>query len=125
MENLTIVPSNPETKLKHFSGGNQQKTIFARTLIGRIAFFIVAQPTRGLDFKSTDFVHHKLIELANQGIPILLISSSLDEIFRLSHRIAVMYKGEIAAILNTLDTTKEEVGFYMTGIAGSGKSEKV
>jgi len=125
MENLTIVPPNPETKLKHFSGGNQQKTVFARTLIGRITFFIVAQPTRGLDFKSTDFVHHKLVELANQGIPILLISSSLDEIFRLSDRIAVMYKGEIVAILNTLDATKEEVGLYMTGIAGSGKSEKV
>lgn len=125
IDKLSIVPHDSKIKVKYFSGGNQQKVVIARSLIGNITFLIAAQPTRGLDFKSTNFVHQQLIELANKGVSVLLISSNLDELFLLADRIAVMYKGRIVTIENITSVDEEKIGYYMAGILGSEEIEKV
>ena len=78
------------------SGGNLQRVILARELSDGAKVLFAAQPTRGLDFKATDFVWHALRQLRAEGVAILLISSDLDELYALSDRMAVMRAGAIA-----------------------------
>lgn len=78
------------------SGGNLQRVILARELSEGARFLFAAQPTRGLDFKATEFVWHALRSLRAQGVAILLISSGLDELYALSDRMAVMRAGAVA-----------------------------
>jgi simple sugar transport system ATP-binding protein len=97
------------------SGGNQQKVIVAREIFHAPDTIIAAQPTRGLDIASTDFVHEQLIEQRDAGKAVLLFSLFLDEIMLLSTRIAVIYKGQIVAIVDRDKTTAEKLGLMMLG----------
>lgn len=104
-----------EHQVRLLSGGNQQKVIVAREIFHAPDTIIAAQPTRGLDIASTDFVHEELIQQRDAGKAILLLSLFLDEIMLLSTRIAVIYKGEIVAIVDKDKTTAEELGLKMLG----------
>jgi len=97
------------------SGGNQQKVIVAREIFHAPDMIIAAQPTRGLDIASTDFVHEQLIEQRDAGKAVLLFSLFLDEVLLLSTRIAVIYKGKIVAIVDREKTTAEKLGLMMLG----------
>jgi len=97
------------------SGGNQQKVIVAREIFHAPGMIIAAQPTRGLDIASTDFVHEQLIEQRDAGKAVLLFSLFLDEVLLLSTRIAVIYKGRIVAIVDRDKTTAEKLGLMMLG----------
>lgn len=98
------------------SGGNQQKVIVGREFSRPIKFLVAAQPTRGLDVGSIEYIHSRLIEKRDSGCAVLLVSTELDEVMELSDRIAVMYRGEIIAIVNAKDVTKEQVGLMMAGV---------
>lgn len=98
------------------SGGNQQKVIVGREFSRPIKFLVAAQPTRGLDVGSIEYIHSRLIEKRDSGCAVLLVSTELDEVMELSDRIAVMYRGEIIAIVNAQDVTKEQVGLMMAGV---------
>lgn len=99
------------------SGGNLQKVVVAREMAKNPKLLIAAQPTRGVDIGSIEFIHREIIRKRDEGSAILLVSAELSEIMRLSDRIAVMYEGEIVAILdNTDNLTEEEIGQYMLGI---------
>jgi simple sugar transport system ATP-binding protein len=76
---------------------------------------VVCQPTRGLDVGSIEFVHQRLISERDSGRAVLLFSTELDEVFALADRIAIMYRGEIIAIVPAT-ASREEVGLYMAGI---------
>lgn len=104
-----------EQDVKFLSGGNQQKTIVARELSHAPEMIIAAQPTRGLDIASTDFVHEQLVKQRDAGKAILLFSLSLDEILLLSTRIAVIFKGSIVSIVDKDKTTPENLGLMMLG----------
>ncbi|MCS6908471.1 MAG: ATP-binding cassette domain-containing protein, partial [Anaerolineales bacterium] len=104
------------TELSALSGGNQQKVIVAREFSRPLKLLIAAQPTRGLDVGSIEYIHHRLLEKRDEGCAVLLISTELDEILQLSDRIAVMYRGRIVATVNAAETTKEELGLYMAGM---------
>lgn len=97
------------------SGGNQQKVIVAREFSRPTKFMMAAQPTRGLDVGSIEYIHKRLIEKRDEGTAVLLVSTELDEIMQLSDRIAVMYDGKIVDILDADDATKEMVGLLMAG----------
>jgi len=98
------------------SGGNMQKVVIARELNISPDFLIAAQPTRGVDIGAIAFIYDRLIEMRNSGRAILLISSELDEILKLSDRIMVMYEGEIVGeFLNDGNLSEIELGLYMTG----------
>lgn len=98
------------------SGGNQQKIILAREISSNPKLIMPVQPTRGLDLGAIEFVHKKLVEQRNLGKGILLFSLELDEILQLSDRIAVIFKGEIIAVLENKNLTKETLGAYMLGV---------
>lgn len=97
------------------SGGNQQKVIVARELSRPIKLLIAAQPTRGLDVGSIEFIHNHLVKMRDEGCAVLLVSAELDEIMSLSDRIAVMYEGRIVATLPAERATREELGLFMAG----------
>lgn len=104
--------SDPASSL---SGGNKQKVVLARELSRPVELVVVCQPTRGLDVGSIEFVHQRLISERDSGRAVLLFSTELDEVFALADRIAIMYRGEIIAIVPST-ASREEVGLYMAGI---------
>jgi simple sugar transport system ATP-binding protein len=97
------------------SGGNQQKVIVARELSRPLRLFVAAQPTRGVDVGSIEFIHQRIVRERDAGTAVLLISSELDEVIGLADRIAVMYRGRILGIVGP-DTPREEIGLLMAGI---------
>ena len=80
--------------------------------------------TRGLDVGSIEYIHSQIIKKRDEGSGVLLVSSELDEILALSDRIAVMYKGQIMAIVDANKTTKEQLGLLMAGVHPSDTSNK-
>jgi simple sugar transport system ATP-binding protein len=90
-----IVTPSVRQRTSYLSGGNLQKVILARELRQSVKVLIANQPSRGLDVGVIEYVHKQLLEMRSNGVGILLISEDLDEIFNLSDRIAVMFKGRI------------------------------
>lgn len=107
--------ANIEVKASTASGGNQQKMIIARETTREPDVFIAVQPTRGLDIGAIEFVQDTLLAQRNNGKGVLLFSLELDEILALSDRIAVMYKGEIVAVVDAKQVTRQELGLMMLG----------
>jgi simple sugar transport system ATP-binding protein len=100
---------------QNLSGGNQQKVIVGREFTRPIQLLIAAQPTRGLDVGSIEYIHKRLIEKRDEGVAVLLVSVELDEIMALSDRIAVMYEGEIVGTVDADKVTREQLGLLMAG----------
>jgi len=100
---------------RNLSGGNQQKVIVAREFSRPIRLLIAAQPTRGLDVGSIEYIHRRLVEKRDEGVAVLLVSVELDEIMALSDRIAVMYEGRIVGTVDADKVTREELGLLMAG----------
>jgi ABC-type uncharacterized transport system ATPase subunit len=100
---------------QNLSGGNQQKVIVARELSRPIKLLIAAQPTRGLDVGSIEYIHRRLIQKRDEGCAVLLVSAELDEIMAVSDRIAVMYEGHIVGTADADKVTREDLGLLMCG----------
>ena len=98
------------------SGGNQQKVVIAREFSRPVKLLIAAQPTRGLDVGSIEFIHRGIIRQRDAGSAVLLVSAELDEILALSDRIAVMFHGKIIATVPASEATREGLGLLMAGI---------
>jgi simple sugar transport system ATP-binding protein len=111
-----------DTPVSNLSGGNQQKVIVAREFSRPIVLLIAAQPTRGLDVGSVEYIHRRIIEKRDQGTGVLLVSSELDEIMELSDRIVVMYRGQIMATVQADQVTREQLGLLMAGVEWKGGS---
>ncbi|WP_107727635.1 ABC transporter ATP-binding protein [Desmospora activa] len=103
------------TLARSLSGGNQQKGIIAREVDRDPDLLIAAQPTRGLDVGAIEFIHRRLIEQRDRGKAVLLMSLELDEVLKLSDRVAVIYEGKIAGWVDPATVTEEEVGLLMAG----------
>jgi simple sugar transport system ATP-binding protein len=116
VDKFEIQTADIHSNVQHLSGGNQQKVIVAREFSRPIKMLIAAQPTRGLDVGSIEYVHRYLIERRDQGCAVLLVSTELDEILSLSDRIAVMYSGQLVADLSPEETSKEQLGLLMAGV---------
>ncbi len=115
IQEFKIKTPSRQTPLVNLSGGNIQKLILARELSRRPAVLIAAQPTRGVDIGSTEYIHQILIKQRDEGTATLLISEDLDEVRNLSDRIAVMYEGEIMGIVKPDEATVEQLGLMMAG----------
>ena len=111
-----------DQSIGQLSGGNQQKVILGRETSHNPSFMLVAQPVRGLDIGAIEKVHRTLLELKEQGKTILLISAELSDIMNLSDRIAVLYEGQVSALFENGEYTKEEIGLFMTGKSAGGKN---
>jgi general nucleoside transport system ATP-binding protein len=95
------------------SGGNQQKIVVARELTGDLRLLVLDQPTRGLDVGSIEFIHRQAIKKRDAGTAVLLVSAELDEVLELSDRVAVMYRGQIVAVVDGRTADRNEVGLLM------------
>jgi len=115
VEQFDVRTPGAEIPAGNLSGGNQQKVIVARELSRPVNLLVANQPTRGLDVGSIEYIHKQIIEMRDKGLAVLLISAELDEIRSLADRIAVMYHGEIVAIVAPDEVTKAELGLLMAG----------
>ena len=115
IEAFDIRPAVPSVPARVLSGGNQQKIVIAREMSRGFQVLLAAQPTRGVDVGAIEFIHARLREARDAGKAILLVSADLAEVLALSDRIAVMYGGKFAAVLDRRDASEEVLGPYMTG----------
>lgn len=118
-ERFDIRTPSATTFAKKLSGGNQQKVVVARELTRDLKLFVAAQPTRGVDVGSIEFIHEQIIATRDRGIPVVIISTELDEVYGLADRIAVMYRGRIVGVVSP-STTREQMGQMMAGILPEG-----
>lgn len=101
--------------MNSLSGGNMQKAILAREFSFDSPVLIINQPTRGVDIGAIEFIHEKILEKRTAGCAILLVSSDLDELFRLSDRLVTLFGGQLTAQFINGTITKQEISYYMTG----------
>jgi ABC-type uncharacterized transport system ATPase subunit len=123
-EQYKVKCDSPVQPVRMLSGGNIQKVVVARELSSKPELLIADQPSRGIDVGSTEFIHHKLIELRDEGTAVLLVSADLNEVMELSDSLIVMYGGEIVAYFpERAFYTEEELGFYMLGLKRQSEDE--
>jgi simple sugar transport system ATP-binding protein len=103
-----------ETKVGRLSGGNQQKVVLARELSRELRLLVAAQPTRGVDVGSIEFIHKRIIETRDAGVPVVVVSTELDEVTALADRIMVMYRGRVVGIVPGT-TSRDTLGLMMAG----------
>ena len=115
IQEFDIRTPGAETLVGRLSGGNQQKVVLARELGRDLKLLIASQPTRGVDVGSIEFIHERIVEVRDSGVPVLVISTELDEVIALADRIAVMYRGAIVDIVDA-DTPREKLGQLMAGV---------
>jgi simple sugar transport system ATP-binding protein len=115
LQEFDIRPPDQENPAGNLSGGNQQKVIVAREFDQNPKLLIAAQPTRGIDVGSIEFIHQRLLQARNAGKAVLLVSADLEEILSIADRIAVMYEGQIVGTLDPTEATEERLGLMMTG----------
>jgi len=111
---LAIRTPGLQQKVKFLSGGNQQKVIIGKWLTADTDILIFDEPTRGIDVGAKSEIYRLLNDLAQQGKAIMMISSELPEILRMSHRIIVMCEGRITAELSGAEATQETIMKYAT-----------
>ena len=107
---------SPFNTASSLSGGNKQKVVVARELSEDLPVLIAAQPTRGVDVGSIEFIHNQLLSARDRGAAVLLVSAELDEILSLSDRIAVMSGGKIVAIVDSKGADRNYIGRLMAGL---------
>jgi simple sugar transport system ATP-binding protein len=113
VEQFDVRTPSAEVPVGTLSGGNQQKVIIARELTGDLKLLVVAQPTRGLDVGSIEFIHRRIIEMRDRGVAVLLVSAELDEVLNLSDRIGVIYRGALVGTFDRAEATRDRLGLFM------------
>jgi ribose transport system ATP-binding protein len=106
---LAIKTPRVTQRVKNLSGGNQQKVVIAKWLIADTQILIFDEPTRGIDVGAKSEIYKLLNDLAREGKAVIMISSELPEILRMSHRILVMCEGRITGELASAEATQERI----------------
>lgn len=109
IEKLDIRPRLPEMNIEHLSGGNAQKVVLVKWLSTDPKIFIVDEPTAGVDIGAKTEIHRLLRNLAARGMGVVVISSELPEILKVSERIVVMKKGRIVGEMKADEATQEKI----------------
>jgi ABC-type uncharacterized transport system ATPase subunit len=115
LKNFDVRPANPDLIFSSLSGGNQQKLVAAREFSRNPTFLLAAQPTRGVDIGAIERLHSEILNWRDQGRPVLLISSELEELMKLSDRILVMFEGRFVGELAASEFDQMKIGRWMTG----------
>ncbi len=105
-----------DTTAGSLSGGNQQKVIVAREFSRPVRLVVAAQPTRGLDVGSIEYIHKRIVEQRDAGAAILIVSTELEEVIAVGDRVAVIFGGQIVGVVEGAESTFENVGMLMGGI---------
>ena len=112
--NLAIKTPSLRQKVRNLSGGTQQKVVVGKWLTADTEILIFDEPTRGIDVGAKSEIYHVLNELAREGKAIIMISSELPEVLRMSHRVVVMCEGQITGVLLASEATQEAIMGYAT-----------
>ncbi|GAA1470105.1 ABC transporter ATP-binding protein [Microbacterium thalassium] len=120
LEEFDVRAQGIDTLVGNLSGGNQQKVVLARELSRDLSLLVAAQPTRGVDVGSIEFIHKRIVETRDEGVPVIVVSTELDEVAALADRIMVMYRGRIVGIVPG-DTPREVLGLMMAGETPAGE----
>jgi simple sugar transport system ATP-binding protein len=116
MTEFDVRADGPGAPFSSLSGGNQQKAVLARELTtDRLQFLLAAQPTRGLDIGAVEAVYKAIRKACTSGVGVLLISSELDELLAVAHRIVVLYRGRIIGERPAHPRYRDEIGALMAG----------
>ena len=107
----------PTPRCGSLSGGNQQRVVLARELSAAPKVLVAAQPTRGLDVGAIEYMGGRLRAAAAAGVGVLLISTELEEILALAHRIVVIHRGRIVGEMAAAEADLERLGLLMGGAA--------
>ena len=116
IDQFSIKTSNPKAEISTLSGGNMQKLLMGRELISNPEVIIASQPTRGLDVSAVEAIHNLIVQQRDNGSAVMLFSEDLDELFKLSDRIIVLYEGSIIKEFLIEDANRNNVGLAMAGI---------
>jgi ABC-type uncharacterized transport system ATPase subunit len=119
LKDYDVRAPNVSTNANKLSGGNQQKVVVARELSRDLRLLVAAQPTRGVDVGSIEFIHMQIVAARDSGVPVLVVSTELDEVVALADRIMVLYRGQIVGVVPP-DTPREVLGLMMTGEKPAG-----
>ncbi len=114
---LRIRTPSAEQTVRNLSGGNQQKVVLAKWLIGHARVFLFDEPTRGIDVGAKAEIYALMVELLARGAAIVMVSSELPEVLGMSHRVLVVRGGEIRADFARADATPDKVIAVATGVA--------
>jgi methyl-galactoside transport system ATP-binding protein len=109
IKSMSVKTPSPTTLISSLSGGNQQKVIVGRWLLTEPEILLMDEPTRGIDVGAKFEIYQLMIELANRGKAVIMVSSEMPELLGITDRILVMSNGRIAGILNTKETSQEEI----------------
>ena len=120
-ELLQIKIANEDIEAATLSGGNQQKVVLAKWLVGDVKVMILDEPTRGIDVGAKSEIHKLMTNFARQGMGIIMISSELPEVLGMSDRVVVMQEGIVQGILDRSEATQESIMKLAT--RGVGKHE--
>jgi len=115
IKQFDIRAGSASDRMGSLSGGNQQKVVVARELATQPKLLVAAQPTRGVDVGSIEFIHRQLVAQRDAGMAVFLISSELDEVLSLSDRVAVIYRGRIVAVMDGTEADRDKIGLLMAG----------
>lgn len=115
VEQFDVRTPSVDTPVSTLSGGNQQKVIVAREFTHAGRLLIAAQPTRGLDVGSIQYIHRRIVESRDAGSAVLIVSAELDEVLALADRVAVMYRGRFVGVLDRSEADRERIGLMMAG----------
>jgi len=116
VNNVSITPPRIAANVSDFSGGNQQKVLFAKWLMGNPSLIILDEPTRGVDIGAKVTIYEIIAELARRGAAILLISSEHTEVLELSHRVHLVRNGTIAGELDPRVSSVDDLLFKLFGL---------
>ncbi|MFC7227523.1 ABC transporter ATP-binding protein [Salinirubellus salinus] len=115
VEEYDVRPANVRAKAEALSGGNQQKFVVGREFARDPSLLVAMHPTRGVDIGSTEFIREELLRLRSEGVGVLLVSSKLEEAQGLADRLAVMYEGDLMAVVDPDEVTESDLGLLMAG----------
>jgi general nucleoside transport system ATP-binding protein len=119
VHDFTVRTPSLDTPARNLSGGNIQRLIMARELSRSPGVLLVAQPTRGIDVASAQYIHERLFRQRASGTAVMVVSEDLDEIMTICDRVLVMYEGNVVGTVDPRVTSRETVGLLMAGTAAA------
>ncbi len=114
-----------DDQITSLSGGNVQKFITGRELLQEPDLIIASQPTWGVDVGAANIIRQSIIDLRNKGTAVMVVSEELDELFEICDRLMVIAEGQLSPSLNVCDTSKKEIGIWMSGMFPGGPVESI
>jgi simple sugar transport system ATP-binding protein/ribose transport system ATP-binding protein len=124
IEEVSVSPRDLNLPVTNFSGGNQQKILFAKWLFGNPSLIILDEPTRGVDIGAKIAIYRTIVELARRGAAILMISSEHAEVLELSNRVYLVSHGSITATVDPINETEQDLLYKLFGLKTGANLEK-